>query len=268
MAISSSTLARLLFKKSAGKGSTVDAREFFEEPFNGNIAIFKDQVWTQSDLIPATAPVLAPDAISGVIQYKEDVVLTAVAGAPGAFQSNDLKDVIPFNFDPAGSYNYVIKNSSNVPIPFGLGDWLVDGDTGTLTFYGSVPSGMPPKISFYKYIGTKGDFASAGSSILTIDDKGLIPLATSGNGADTGITISNTPPENSHVDVKVNGISYIVGNGVTTTACHFEDPLVPGVARFYSGLNRIVAGDKLIWNGVNAEFDLDIVDSVSLYYSE
>jgi hypothetical protein len=270
MAIAPDTLANILFKKSSGKGSTDDAREFFEEPYNGRIAVFKDQVWTESDLIPATAPVLAPDAISGVVQYKEDVVLTAVPGAPGAFQSNDLKDVIPFNFDGVGSYNYTVKDNLGANIPFGLGDWLVDGDTGTLTFYGTVPANMPPTISFYKYVGTKGDFGSGGggSATLTIVDKGLNPSATVGDDADTGLTISLTPPESSYVEVVVNGLSYIVGNGVKTESCYFEDPTVPGVARFFTGANRITSGDKLIWNGLINEFNLEIDDTISLHYSE
>jgi len=73
MAISPDTLSNILFKKSVGKGSTDDDRQFFEEPYNGRAAIFSNQVWTESNLIPSSAPVLAPDATSGVIQYKEDV---------------------------------------------------------------------------------------------------------------------------------------------------------------------------------------------------
>ena len=94
MAIAPDTLANILFKKSSGKGSTDDNRQFFEEPYNGRSSVFKDQVWTESDLIPVTAPTLVADAISGVVQYKEDLVLSAVPGASGAFQHNDLKDAI------------------------------------------------------------------------------------------------------------------------------------------------------------------------------
>lgn len=268
MAIAPDTLAHILFKKSSGKSSTDNPREFFEEPFNGKIVVYKNQVWTQSDLIPSTAPTLVADAISGTVQYKENVILTPVPGAAGAFQSDDLKDVIPFNFDNIGSYNYAVKDNGGVTIPFGLGDWLVDGDTGTLTFYGTIPANMPPTITFYKYIGTKGDFGSGSGTggLLTIVDKGLNPIITSGDNSDSGITLSLQPIENSHVEIIVNGLSYIIGNGTITTHCYFEDPATPGVPRTYTGVNKIQSGDKLIWNGIISEFELEIDDDVSIHY--
>lgn len=78
-----------------------------------------------------------------------------VAGIDNAFYLTDLKDAIPFNFGD-GSYNYQLKNNINQVIPFGLGDWIVDNDAGVVTFYSTVPSDMPPKITFCKYIGLKG----------------------------------------------------------------------------------------------------------------
>lgn len=270
MAIEKDTLAHLLFKQAMGKSSTRDIREFFEEPFNGRSFVLTDQIWTQSGLIPSTAPTLAADGISGIIQYKEDLVLTVVPGTTNSFYHSDLKDCIPFNFDVAGSYNYFVKDNLGTHIPFGLGDWIVDTTLGVLTFYGDVPSNMPPSISFYKYIGTKGDLASGatGDTILTIVDKNLSPIATSGDEADTNINISITPPERSVVEIKVNGLSYLVGDGVKTEQCYFADPSDLTVAKTYTGATRIVSGDRLVWNGLISEFDLEIDDTISIYYAE
>lgn len=161
MALTDSQKVSALDKKSLGKSSTDTARDFFEEPYNGRAAVFADQVWNQVDQIPTTAPVLAADAISGVVQYKEDLVLAAVAGAADSFYHADLVDAIPFNFGD-GSYNYTVKDSLAGGIAFGQNDWRLDPDTGTLTFYGGAPANMPPSVSFYKYVGTKGVGSGSG----------------------------------------------------------------------------------------------------------
>ena len=155
MALTNTDIANILFKASVGKSSTNNAREFFEEPRDGRPIIFPEQVWNKAEDIPATAPTLSHEGEDGVVKYFEDVSLTAVPGVSNSFFSDDLIDAIPFNFGD-GSYNYSVKDDSDNPIAFGQGDWIVDPNTGTLTFYGSVPANMPPKISFYKYIGDKG----------------------------------------------------------------------------------------------------------------
>jgi hypothetical protein len=157
MALTTTSIANSLFKKQQGVSSTSDQRQFFEEPRSARLAIYMSQLLGQSDLIPTTAPVLADQATSanGVVKYYAGLTLTAVAGVSNAFYSDSLKGCIPFNFGD-GSYNYVLKDSSGNTIPFGSGDWLVDGDTGVLTFYTSVPANMPPVISFYQYVGTRG----------------------------------------------------------------------------------------------------------------
>lgn len=155
MALTDSQKTSALDKKSLGKSSTDTTRDFFEEPYNGRAAVLPSQVWLEAEDIPTTAPVLAPDAISGVVQYKEDLALTAVPGTTDAFYHADLVDAIPFNFGD-GSYNYVLKDSGASNIPFGTNDWRLDPDTGVVYFYGGAPANMPPTVSFYKYVGEKG----------------------------------------------------------------------------------------------------------------
>jgi len=171
MALSTTQIASRLFKKFLGAGETIVSRQFFEEPRLGRDLVYTNQVWSQSDLIPNTAPVLVSGASAGVVQYFQKQTLSHVSGSIDlAYYSPNLIDSIPFNFGD-GTYNYQLyKNDGTTAIAFGEGDWLVDNTAGLLTFYGTLPSGvssaLPPKISFYKYVGTKG--FGAGSGIGTI----------------------------------------------------------------------------------------------------
>ena len=172
MALTTDQKASKLFKKLQGTSETTTLKQFFEEAYLGRVSVFHtEQIWNQSELIPITAPVLVDAQIDGVIQYFENKVLTAVPGLTNSFFHADLKDTIPFNFSD-GSYNYTVTDSTGTLIPFGMGDWLVDTEAGVLTFYSSVPANMPPRISFYKYVGTKGagsGAATGGSEIFVID---------------------------------------------------------------------------------------------------
>jgi hypothetical protein len=161
MALTTAQQALLLFKKWLGLGQTTASREFFEETLHpGRVAVYTNQIWTQADSIPNTAPILTNGQTSGVVQYWQNAPLGAVLGTTNAFTSSLLRDAIPFNYGDGTSYNYVISSSAGAGIALGQGDWIVDTDAGLLTFYGTVPANMPPTISFYKYVGAKG-FTSA-----------------------------------------------------------------------------------------------------------
>lgn len=154
--LNSDQISKRLFKKDLGVGDTSTVREFFEEPFSSGVSIKPDQILAQFDQVPETAPAgMAHDEVQGVVQRKIDVALTPVSGVSGAFQHNDLKDAVPFNHGD-GSYNYIIKDNLDNPVSFGQGDWVIDTYAGILIFYDVVPTNMPPKISFYRYVGNKG----------------------------------------------------------------------------------------------------------------
>lgn len=155
MATSTAQQAQLLFKAAQGKSSTNTVRDFFEEPIDGRPIVYPTNIWAEAVRIPATAPGGVDAAVTGIVKRFIDKTLTAVLGTTNSFSHPDLVDCIPFNTGD-GSYNYLLKDSAGTTIPFGLGDWLVDPNTGTLTFYGTVPGNMPPKLSFYKYVGSKG----------------------------------------------------------------------------------------------------------------
>lgn len=205
MALTPEQKASKLFKKSLGAGETLITRDFFEEPRLGRDFIFPDQIWSESDKIPTSAPTLLPNEINGVVQYIEKLSLSHVSGTVGkSYYSETLKDAIPFNYSD-GSYNYTLyKSDGSTVIPFGLGDWLVDGSAGLLTFYGTLPSNVneanPPQITFYKYIGEKG-----------------IPDNTSGFNIKDPVLVASTV-EISNYDVNLSGYTSLPANidGVTT----------------------------------------------------
>jgi hypothetical protein len=155
MALTTAEIASLLFKKSVGKGSTNVNRDFFEEPYNGRPIVFPSQIWQDVSLIPNTAPGGTNGQTTGVVRRWIALSLTPVSGVTNSFYHADLVNCIPFNFGD-GSYNYTLTDSTGAAIPFGTDDWLVDPDSGLLTFYNGVPANMPPKISFYQYVGTTG----------------------------------------------------------------------------------------------------------------
>lgn len=160
MALTAAQQALVTFKKVLGKASTGLGFDFFEEASTSRPAVILSQIWAQSDLIPNTAP----GSSAGVVEVWTDEPTTAVLGASNAFQSPNLIDAIPFNFGDGVSYNYALKDGLGNSIPFGVGNWVVDPDSGTITFYSTVPANMPPTISFFKYVGTKGAAAGGGGS--------------------------------------------------------------------------------------------------------
>lgn len=70
-----------------------------------------------------------------------------------------LRDTIPPDFGN-GEYNCKLYKQNGSRIHFGDGDWILDPHSGVITFYGNLPnnvsSTLPPKITFYRYIGKKG----------------------------------------------------------------------------------------------------------------
>jgi len=207
MALSASQQALLLFKKLMGKSSTGLSRDFFEEGFSSRPTVLASQIWNKSNAIPNTAPASS----TGVVQKVDDLVLAAVSGLSNSFQHDSLKDAIPFNYGDGTSYNYTLKNSANAVIPFGQNDWVVDPDAGTVTFYNGVPASMPPKISFFKYVGTKGAGSGAGG-----DNKQEVPSGAV-DGVNLTYTLSQTPLTSAGVKLTVNGLLYRQGAGLDYT---------------------------------------------------
>lgn len=199
--------ANFLFKRALRVGETNVDTQFFSEPYPSNVPVYPTQIWADRALMPPTAPILPPDGIdgSGTVQYKEKLALVA-APSGQAFYHIDLINAIPFNFDPAGSYNYVLyQNNGTTVIPFGLDDWVVDNASGILTFYGGVPGGMPPKISFYRYVGTLGLTSSGGT------DANGITITTDGPGGTNPVNKGNAATTNVYYVREENGLTLLAG---------------------------------------------------------
>jgi hypothetical protein len=195
----------LLFKKLLGAPSTLETTQFFSEPARpARAAVFQSQFYSEE--IPTVAPadlanVTTDDLGSGLsgsvvgktsstspmIKKYLKVPLTVVAGtndcsyecALDDTYGRVLQDAVPFNYDPNGSYLFVLyKNDGTTVIPFGTGDYLLDTESGILTFYSpenitGVTAAAPPKISFYRYVGLKGA-ATTSQTTESISDTSLV----------------------------------------------------------------------------------------------
>jgi hypothetical protein len=154
MSLTTGQKATKEYKKGLGVADTNTDKNYFEEPQGGRI-VYSSKIWAQDNLIPNTAPTLADQEISGVVQRWIDLDLVAVPGSPDAFYNENLKDAIPFNWGD-GSYVHTIKDFLGNTLPAGYNDVEVDNAAGILRFYSGAPANVPPKISFFKYVGTKG----------------------------------------------------------------------------------------------------------------
>ena len=98
--------------------------------------------------------------------------------------------------------------------------------------------------------------------VLTYVDKSINPNTTNGNYAQTGVTVSYTPYQDSYVTVEVNGISIEVGSGNRDKDSYFSRDLGDTAVL----IEDIEAGDELYWNGILSGFDLVTDDEINLIY--
>ena len=239
MALTTLQEANIVFKKvAADKATTAEDRTFFEEAINARKAILLDDIWTQSDQIPATA---AP--VSGVVEFVNNLTLTHIPGT-NAFTDPTLKNVIPFTFGDGISYIYQIRTGTNVTVPFGFRDWYLDPEGGVLNFFAGLTfSGSiivnetnPPSISCYKYIGTTGDFGNLG-------------------GGGTGPSVAEET-----LNIVTNGDTlFTLSNSVTRV----RRLSVNGQSQV-NGIDFTVSGTTLTW--ISTDFDLETSDELIINY--
>ena len=272
----------LLFKKNFGKPSTRSDIQFFQEPdFSSYSKVYTSQIWKDSSSIPATVPTALENATtddngsnisgsiigksSGVIRRFEKVLLQHVSGSNNqAYTAYDgsgnvlLKNTIPFNFDASGSYLYTLYDNSLNVINFGDGEWVLDPESGILTFYHisdlpGVNSSNPPYISFYRYDGTFGVGSSGSSNSLSSSNTIQI---TSTNGIIN--ILSQSSLSNAITINSSQGGFEIVGNtnsDITTTSGDLTITATDGILNLTSGK---ASDQAIIINASNVAGGIDI----------
>lgn len=103
-----------------------------------------------------------------------------------------------------------------------------------------------------------------GSGLLNEPEEESLPaLATTGNyQLASNIGIGGLPVAGGYVMVFVNGLFVKLGDGVRTRMCYFSDD----AGATAKALANLAAGDLLYWNGDVAGYDLDVTDSIEIYY--
>lgn len=187
-----------LFKNFKGWGSTHEKREVFEELYRAFNSISTGSVLTYGDLLPRVEtdqyfqqvknlPYSEPD---NLITHRESsynkevplikkmrVKLTAISShCDDAFavlvDGEQVKNIIPFDYSDTGIYNYTLETAAGKPIPFGIGDWMLDVNSAILTFNNGVPEGVTgentPYLTFYQYVGPVGERTYIDASLFDV----------------------------------------------------------------------------------------------------
>jgi hypothetical protein len=249
MALTASSQASRLFKKSFGYGETAVQYEWFEEPYSGSEIVLSNQIWSESDLIPSVAPILASGASSGVVQYFEKMPMIPVGGlysSGKSFYLPELKNSLSYTVQN-GAYSPQLFTNADVSIPFGQGNWLIDHSAGLVTFYPGVsggelmPAGVdfsnPPKITFYKYVGAFGVSSGGGSgtvyagtgltstgSTLSVNFQSITGVGLTQNGNQISLDSSSIASSLAGDGLNANGatLSVNTANGLSVISDNVE----------------------------------------------
>ena len=185
-----------LYKNYKGWGNTHYKRETFEELFRAYNTIDSNSVLTYGSFIPREQGDIYFENIKSldvgdIIFHKESSYNTVpliqkckVRLTPISNNCKDvyailddsgvqIKDIIPFDFSLSGIYNYTLLTSGNREIPFGIGDWEIDTNSSLLVFHKETPSDVspdsPPSLTFFRYVGPKGERTYIDASLLDVN---------------------------------------------------------------------------------------------------
>lgn len=100
------------------------------------------------------------------------------------------------------------------------------------------------------------------ASVLTQDTASISGSALTTDESATGLTISATPHEDSHVQVIINGVGISLGNGAKSGDGYFSGDSNTSAR----SIADIASGDEFYWNGSSA-YELDSNDIVEFIYN-
>lgn len=193
--------------------------------------------------------------------------LRITAGAGKSINITDgQSDAISQGFTAMNAFNASYSASTDVLITLTRadgGDILLTGAGSFVNSGGIVSSsaGSPALLVMVEDEEGSGGVSSEGVS--TNDDYNLNPSVTSSDGDTTGLTISNTPHNDSHVRVMVNGIEVGLGGNKLLT-CYFS----ADGGTTARAIADITSGDTLYWNGSIAGYQLDANDKINIIYEK
>ena len=169
--LSTDEKVNILFKKLYNKSSTNTNIPYYQEIYESNFTIIPEkQILTNK--IPDTAPIELINAtlddngntligstvgktsnnniIKRFVKLELEYISGSAIGTNSSnytcisFHSEHLKNAISFSMDNIkGSYLYNLYRKSGEEIIFGEGNWLVDNNGGTVTFYSSMNTNLP-----------------------------------------------------------------------------------------------------------------------------
>ncbi len=223
--------------------------------------------------IPAGTPgAIQPDDSAsegtGSSFARDDHTHSIVSGTPGAIEPDDSA--------AEGSSTGFARDDHQHSIGAAVAGAISPGDSaaeGSATDFSRADHQHSIAVAAAVSVGTanaEGDSSSFSranhvhdSGVRATSDKAQTPSNTSGDDADSGLTITATPALDSYVVVWVNGQQIEVGDGVDTACSYFADPGSPTTPK---NISAIAASDKYIWNGTTCGFDLETTDRVSFGY--
>lgn len=188
-----------LWKEKNGWGDTHTNRELFEELYRSFKSISSSDVLTYGHLIPTKSTdeyygkVIALNETNPIWVYEESSykkvpIIEKVTSLELSTISNNcddsfllldengkqIKNIIPFDYSDEGIYNYELKTYKGTVIGFGICDWHLDTNSSILTFNNGIPEDVsaehPPVISFYKYVGPKGERTYIDAALYDVDN--------------------------------------------------------------------------------------------------
>ena len=211
---------------------------------------------------------LASTIDSGNIDFPNLKIEATVAGADIVISGVDV-DVLGDTFlTGTGVAATTLASSSDFLVltrPDG-GDIMITADQGSYININGLTSSSAgnPAVLLMLEGSASGDLEVG---IATNSDLDLTPSNTFGNTSNTTLIITDTPYQDSNVQVLVNGVSVNVANGDTQRLlkdCYFSGD--GGVtARL---IKDIISGDELYWNGLVAGYNLDNGDEIDIVYEK